>query len=287
MRRPLLAVSFAFSLFYLPFASAAQHAAGGGVAVAPSIHAVPMHVGPGPSGAPHAAYSHPGARPPSHTVARAGTSSAKSAVTSRTVARTIPTPRTAWHPVGLPPSSIAPIPSSLAYVNSVPTFLPGSAFFGSGRNNCLGGFNCFGGGRFRTSGVIIPWGGFGGFYVPIPYYGPDDEGGAPAEANAAPEQQTENNNEVAAEQPPAGPRPDYYAPAPSEPVYDFVFVKRDGTKVFAVAYSLTKDSVQYVTREGLRRTLPLDALDFDATQKSNEERGNKVNLPSLPPAVAS
>jgi hypothetical protein len=67
--------------------------------------------------------------------------------------------------------------------------------------------------------------------------------------------------------------------APVKPVNEYVFVKRDGTRIFAVAYSMTKGSLQYITREGLRRSLALDSLDYDATEKSNEERGNTVNLP--------
>jgi hypothetical protein len=73
------------------------------------------------------------------------------------------------------------------------------------------------------------------------------------------------------------PRENAYAPA--KPVNEFVFVKRDGTRIFAVAYSLMKDKLQYVTKEGLRRTLTLDTLDYEATEKDNEERGNTVNLP--------
>jgi hypothetical protein len=282
MRRLLFAVSFV-SLISLPFASAAQR---GGGAAAPTggIHAVPMHVGP--SAAPHSQASHPVPHTSLRTGVHTGTSSSRSAV-ARSVARNTPAPRTSWHStLGLPPSSIAPIPSSLAYVSSVPTLLPGSAFFGRnffGRN-CLSGFGCFGPGRFLNGGVIIPWG-FGGFYVPVPYYepGPDDQGPPPPVDAYAPDQNGYNNQQSAAEQPPASAAAPYYPP--SEPVYEYVFVKHDGTKIFAVAYSLTKDNVQYVTKEGLRRTLPLSSLDFDATQKSNEERGNTINLPAPPPAA--
>jgi hypothetical protein len=196
----------------------------------------------------------------------------------------VPPPRAAW--VGLPPNPIAPVPSSLAFVNSVPTLFP----FG---HRCFNGFGCFGGfnNHFRNTGFVIPWGGFGGFYIPLPYYEPyaDDQGGAaPNDVQAAEQGENDNaaedprNGQAIAEQPAPGVAP--YNP-PTQPVYDFVFVKRDGTKIFAVAYSLTKDKLQYVTREGLRRTLPLDSLDFEATQKSNEERGNTINLPTPPPSA--
>jgi hypothetical protein len=177
--------------------------------------------------------------------------------------------------------------------------LPGSIFFG---HSCFSGFGCgfpgngfgygnfFGGypgwgNRFRTTGVIIPFGGDGGFYIPVPYYmppAPEEE--APPNENAAEQPDNTANQQVAAEQPTAPTAaPSFYPP--SEPLYEYVFVKRDGTKIFAVAYSLTQDKLQYVTREGLRRSLPLNALDFDATQKSNEERGNTVTLPMPPPSA--
>ena len=65
---------------------------------------------------------------------------------------------------------------------------------------------------------------------------------------------------------------------------EFVFIQRDGSKFYAVAYSFLKDKIQYVTVDGVRHTLSVDALDFDATQKINEQLGNTINLPSLPPS---
>ena len=129
------------------------------------------------------------------------------------------------------------------------------------------------------------WG--GGFYYPVPYYTestPQEE----QEENAAAQDEEEHHLRASA--------PAYEEPAPTstrfgapyaatQPVEEYVFVKRDGTRIFAVAYSLAKDKLQYVTKEGLRRTLPLEALDYDATMKSNEERGNTVTLPGAPPAA--
>src|SRR5215467_12013687 len=65
----------------------------------------------------------------------------------------------------------------------------------------------------------------------------------------------------------------------SEPVPEFVFVKHDGSTFSAVAYTWTKDKLQYFTKEGLRRTTGIDTLDLAATERLNEERGNCVNLP--------
>ncbi|HXY01219.1 MAG TPA: hypothetical protein VEI54_09885 [Candidatus Limnocylindrales bacterium] len=114
--------------------------------------------------------------------------------------------------------------------------------------------------------------------MPVPYY----TEAAPTEQNATnsahePSQVSDETASANELEPETQPRESTYAA--SKPMNEFVFVKRDGTRVFAVAYSLTKDKLAYVTKEGLRRTMTLDALDFDATEKSNEERGNTVNLP--------
>ena len=45
-----------------------------------------------------------------------------------------------------------------------------------------------------------------------------------------------------------------------------------------------KDKLQYVTKDGMRRTATLDSLDLDATQKINEQLGNTINLPLMPPS---
>lgn len=137
----------------------------------------------------------------------------------------------------------------------------------------------------RYSGVVIPgWG--GGFYYPVPYYSEPGQQEAPAEAAPAEEQPSNAAAAYApANQEPAPAANRSYNYSPTQPVDEYVFVKRDGTRIFAVAYSLTKDRLQYITKEGLRRTLALDALDYDATMKSNEERGNTVNLPGAPPAA--
>lgn len=127
----------------------------------------------------------------------------------------------------------------------------------------------------------------GGYYIPIPYYYPE------AAASEQPEGQQEevaandrqdNNPQEADQIAPAA------EPAPSasneinEKLSEFVFVQRDGSKLYAVAYSFQNDKLHYVTKDGIRRTVALDSLDFTATQKSNEELGNTVNLPGVPPS---
>jgi hypothetical protein len=59
----------------------------------------------------------------------------------------------------------------------------------------------------------------------------------------------------------------------------FVFVRRDGTVFFAVAYAWEKGTLRYITSQGLRRTVTQDALDLDATRQFNEQRGLNFRLP--------
>ena len=74
------------------------------------------------------------------------------------------------------------------------------------------------------------------------------------------------------------------APAESEPAREpektteYVFVRRDGGLVFAVGYSWDKDTLRYVTRDGVRRTIKREALDLNATQEFNEQRGLNFHL---------
>ena len=133
------------------------------------------------------------------------------------------------------------------------------------------------------TGVVLPF--FGGaFYVPMPYYGD----------SAPPQEEAQDNGTN--EQPESSVRADAEEPLPqpsSQPGYDsyrseepqlaeFVFVKRDGSTLFAVAYTLLKDKILYVTKDGMRRTVAFDSLDLDATLKLNEEHGTTINLPTLP-----
>lgn len=303
MRRPTFAVSLSFALVSLPLVCTAQHVAPAVVPV-PAMHSAPIHTAPvgAARGTVHpvhryspvssnrtAVHSAPAMNPPVRTAGTPNT----------------PAPNTPWHAGS---QSNRFLPTYPPQVPDAPVLLPGNIFSGQ---SCFLPYNCYPvpgngfdyshffathpnwGSSILTAGVIVPFSDSGGFYVPVPYYYPpqvaqEEEQGPPPPGNYAPDQyqgQNQSNNaqnQVAAQQPSA-PSPAYSAP--SEPVYEYVFVKRDSTKIFAVAYLLTKDNLQYVTKEGLRRTLPLTALDFEATQKSNEERGNTITLP-LPPHAA-
>jgi len=254
-------------------------AAAGHIPVASGSHLASPH---GPTAAHVPATAHPSAHPgtvPAHN-SHVNNPTVAHKVTTSTSTGTLPQP-----PVNKPG----------------PAFIPGDAFT---NGSCFLGGSCYpvpGFGfdyehffavhpnwnRFqRFTGVVVPgWG--GGFYYPVPYYEAPQEN---QEENAsAPAGQQESNVHASAatsEETVPSPSVRGYTPyAPTQPVEEYVFVKRDGTRIFAVAYSLAKDKLQYITKEGLRRTLPLDALDYDATMKSNEERGNTVTLPGAPPAA--
>jgi hypothetical protein len=69
-------------------------------------------------------------------------------------------------------------------------------------------------------------------------------------------------------------------PEPPRQTEEYVFVRRDGTVFFAVAYAWDSGTLRYVTTEGLRRSVGSDALDMDATQKFNEQRGMNFHSPA-------
>jgi hypothetical protein len=130
----------------------------------------------------------------------------------------------------------------------------------------------------RDSGFVIPFID-GGFYMPVPMYA---DQGAPA---------PQADESEAANQPPPADQPaardtdsDLRSRMRAEPLPpeqpEYVFVRQDGSLIFAVAYSLINDRLRYVTAEGLRRTIPLNTLDFAATQQFNEQRGVSIRLPA-------
>ncbi len=69
---------------------------------------------------------------------------------------------------------------------------------------------------------------------------------------------------------------------PAGPLHDlgeFVLVRRDGRMLFAIAFTTAGDVLTYVTREGVRRSIPLADLDIETTLRMNEERGTTLHLP--------
>ena len=69
-------------------------------------------------------------------------------------------------------------------------------------------------------------------------------------------------------------------PAPQHDAAEYVFVRRDGGLVFAVAYSWDHGTLRYITREGLRGSVGQAALDMEATRQFNEQRGVDFRLPA-------
>jgi hypothetical protein len=69
-------------------------------------------------------------------------------------------------------------------------------------------------------------------------------------------------------------------PAPQKDVPEYVFVRRDGTVFFAVAYSWEHGALRYVSSEGLRRSVEREKLDLDATKQFNEQRGMVFRAPA-------
>jgi hypothetical protein len=262
-----------FLFFGLAFSvSAQQHAA---VAVAPPPAAV--HPAPAGTATNHVAAAHlPSSVHPVHRVA-ASSSGVK------TVAPHTKTPVTmATRPV--PPPLGGAVNPLGGFVNSV---TGANAFCNRRGSYSLEGLNACA----PTTGVVLPFSG-GAIYVPVPYY---IDSSAAAEEQQPPEGQQDAANQPNDMNPPPqteeGQIPEAGGPSPAarssntgiaESLAQFVFVQRDGSKFYAVAYSFMNDKLHYVTKDGARRSVPLDSLDFDATQKSNEDLGNTINLPSLP-----
>jgi hypothetical protein len=136
-------------------------------------------------------------------------------------------------------------------------------------NTCSQGFN---------NGQISWLGGGYGYGMPYPYYSQPAQNDN--QENASNDQQQDSNRQAAAQESYSS-RQSSYTYSPAEPIAEFIFVKRDGSTFNAVAFTLLKDKIRYVTKDGVRRTVPLDSLDLEATQKSNEERGTAIEFPGL------
>jgi len=246
----LLALSFGFAASL----SAHQHAAVAVSAPPVAMHALPVA---GPSAA------HPAAP------TRAAVSHAVPSGTNPAVAR---------KPVRPVPTN--PVPRPVSGTQTTATNYPKNCSFHftypiQGLNPCP-----------VSNGGVSYYG--SALYVPVPYYAdaaPSDQGyqsDIQADASAAPPQEPSGDNNYQDEEGAAAAR--MRRDDTNEVLPEFVFVLHDGGKIYAVAYSFLNDKLQYVTKEGVRHSVTLDSLDWDATQKSNEELGNTINLPTPPPA---
>lgn len=85
------------------------------------------------------------------------------------------------------------------------------------------------------------------------------------------------DSELAYGPPPQAPAAE---PTPARPADEYVFVRRDGTLFFAVAYAWENGTLRYITGEGVRQSIAGTAIDLDATLQFNEQRGLNFRLPA-------
>ncbi len=124
----------------------------------------------------------------------------------------------------------------------------------------------------------------GGFFLPGTAAAVEEDSAAEgAQPEATDAEATETRRRYRAPQPVTAatlaPAAEAASAAPTDNE-EFVFVRRDGTVFFAVAYAWEKGTLRYITSQGLRHTVTQDALDLDATRQFNEQRGLNFRLPA-------
>jgi hypothetical protein len=137
--------------------------------------------------------------------------------------------------------------------------------------------------------------GFGSFVGGAPFFDGGFLFGAPSviieqtpPAQAAPEAVAEDAIAGDASEPARRPVRRYAVEASPEPVAQapqaeqeqYVFVRRDGELLFAVAYSWENGMLRYITPDGMRRSVTREALDLQATEQFNEQRGVNFHAPA-------
>jgi len=133
-------------------------------------------------------------------------------------------------------------------------------------------------GRHLFGGDSVPFVG-GGSYIPYPVYLDNGAIAEPAAEDATAEiEQPVEDTAASPEETPVWSHA--HSSAPIEPESEYVFVRRDGTVFFAVAFTFDSTDLRYVTQDGFRKSIPLASLDLAATQKFNEQRGLSPRLPS-------
>ena len=134
-------------------------------------------------------------------------------------------------------------------------------------------------GRRNEFGVLFPFFDGGGYYVPT---GPDISGDVQGDGQAVDdaEDQGLGPDDRPYDRPRNVNRPPMEQPGPQAEVPEYVFVRRDGTVFFAVAYSWDQGSLRYISSEGTRRSVSRDSLDLKATEEFNEQRGLTFRSPA-------
>lgn len=141
------------------------------------------------------------------------------------------------------------------------------------------------GGRFGFGASPF---GFGGFLFGAPVIVEEVGPGGPQAGPVEEEDVARDDSETEYVRRPRSVSPrDYAAQNPGsgtsgveEDPAEYVFVRRDGGLVFAVAYSWENGTLRYVTRDGMRRTMARDTIDLTATQQFNEQRGLNFRSPA-------
>jgi hypothetical protein len=117
----------------------------------------------------------------------------------------------------------------------------------------------------------------GGFFVPAPVVEQAPANEVQEEFVDTQPQERGQRVRVRESAPAVSERP---SPEPQRESEEYVFVRRDGTVFFAVAYSWESGMLRYVTQEGLRKSVAGDALDLGATQQFNEQLGLSFHAPA-------
>jgi len=136
--------------------------------------------------------------------------------------------------------------------------------------------------RRNEFGVLFPFFDGGGYYVPT---GPDISGDVPGDGQAVDDAEDQGPGPDDRPYPydralRSANRPPAEQPGPQADVPEYVFVRRDGTVFFAVAYSWDQGSLRYISTEGTRRSVSRDTLDLKATEEFNEQRGLTFRSPA-------
>jgi hypothetical protein len=120
----------------------------------------------------------------------------------------------------------------------------------------------------------------GGFFLPnAPVVVEEAAPEGPQEENAEAEVAETPRHARVIQPAPVRPQVEEVSAAPRQ-MEEFVFVRRDGTLFFAVAYAWENGTLRYVTSEGLRHSVAREALDLNATQQFNEQRGLNFRSPA-------
>jgi len=139
---------------------------------------------------------------------------------------------------------------------------------------------------FRGQGSFVPifFGGYPYYYDEMGYDQSEQQAVQPSQPQPqiiviqqpAPVQQNADAGSNSGNSPATMPAPQAEAPIPD--VGNFILVRRDGRVLLASAFSVVGSQLQYVTPEGIRRTLEVSELDAAATQQMNEARGTTVEI---------